>query len=179
MTIHTNDIVIDAGAWIGDFSAYASKKGATVYAFEPVSETFEYLLITKKLNTNIFPIRKGLGDKIGQYYISRLKKNSVANKIVSESENCEEIRVTTIDKFVEDYNIKKVDFIKADIEGFERNMLLGAKNTLMKFAPKLAICTYHIPDDPRFLESIIKEANPKYVVIHKKQKLFAAIPQLP
>jgi hypothetical protein len=43
-------------------------------------------------------------------------------------------------------------------------MLKGAANTLKKFAPKLAICTYHLPDDPQVLESIIKEVNPDYKV---------------
>ena len=43
VTIKPNDIVIDAGAWIGDFSAYASAKEAVVYAFEPVKNTFEFL----------------------------------------------------------------------------------------------------------------------------------------
>jgi hypothetical protein len=69
--------------------------------------------------------------------------------------------------------LSQVDFIKSDIEGYERNLLLGAKNTLKKFAPKLAICTYHLPDDPQVLESIIKDANPDYKVVHLRHKLFA------
>ena len=50
VTVKKNDIVIDAGAWIGDFSAYAASKGATVYAFEPVKATFNMLCKTKELN---------------------------------------------------------------------------------------------------------------------------------
>jgi hypothetical protein len=50
VTIKNMDAVIDAGAWIGDFSAYAASKGATVYAFEPVKATFQMLCKTKKLN---------------------------------------------------------------------------------------------------------------------------------
>jgi len=36
VTINKNDVVIDAGAWIGDFSAYAASKGAITYAYELV-----------------------------------------------------------------------------------------------------------------------------------------------
>lgn len=63
VTVCSGDIVIDAGAWIGDFSAYASICGATAYAFEPTPQTFDLLLKTAELNGNIVPVNKGLSDK--------------------------------------------------------------------------------------------------------------------
>lgn len=66
-----------------------------------------------------------------------------------------------------------MDFIKADIEGAERDMLTGAMETLRIHAPKLAICTYHLPDDPEILENIIRTANPAYTVKHRWKKLYA------
>jgi len=86
-----------------------------------------------------------------------------------------DIQVTTLDKFVEDNNLKQVDFIKADIEGAEREMLKGAVNTLKTFAPKLTICTYHLPDDREVLEKLILEINPCYKIVHLPDKLFATI----
>jgi hypothetical protein len=50
VTVKKNDVVIDAGAWMGDFSAYAVSKGATAYAFEPVNETCQLLGRTCALN---------------------------------------------------------------------------------------------------------------------------------
>ena len=50
VTVKKGDVVIDAGAWIGDFSAYAAYKGATAYAFEPVNETYQLLCKTQMLN---------------------------------------------------------------------------------------------------------------------------------
>lgn len=87
----------------------------------------------------------------------------------------EKITITTLDKFVEEKNLTRVDFIKADIEGAERDMLRGARNVLKTFAPKLAICTYHLQDDPTVLEKIIKETNPDYTVVHLRHKLFAMV----
>jgi hypothetical protein len=62
VTVHKDDVVIDAGAWCGDFSAYSASKGATVYAFEPTSSTFAWLLKTAELNKHIgkiIPVKLG------------------------------------------------------------------------------------------------------------------------
>jgi len=178
VTVKKNDVVIDAGAWIGDFSAYASSKGAVTYAFEPVEETFTWLCKTANMNKGIHPVKKGLGSSENVLNIYKSKEDSGSNSLVfkhDEGTLVEEISITTLDKFVEENKLERVDFIKADIEGAERDFLKGAANTLMEFAPKLAICTYHLPDDPEVLETIILEANPKYKVIHLRHKLFAAV----
>jgi FkbM family methyltransferase len=182
VTVKKDDVVIDVGAWIGDFSAYAASKGATVYAFEPVNDTFQLLRKTQSLNNikegGIYPIQKGLGDRECEMDISINEVSSGGNSIVTKRDDIsvkERISITTLDRFVEENKLERVDFIKSDIEGAERDMLRGAANVLKTFAPKLAICTYHLPDDPNVLENIIKEANPAYTVVHLKHKLFAAV----
>ena len=85
------------------------------------------------------------------------------------------LSVTTIDAFVKENGILNIDFIKADIEGAERDMLYGARETLKYHAPKLAICTYHRADDPEILEKIIRDANPNYTIVQKRYKLYACV----
>ena len=174
-----NDIVIDAGSWIGDFAAYASVKGAVTYAFEPAEHTYAYLLKTAELNKNIIPVKKGLGDTAVTGSLATNSGHSLGDSVIFSDGICdsqEKIEITTLDKFVEDNKLPRVDFIKADIEGYERYLLEGARATLRNFAPKLALCTYHLPDDPCVLARIIKEANPNYQIVQKKKKLFAAVP---
>jgi FkbM family methyltransferase len=152
VSVKTGDVVIDAGAWIGDYSAYAVNKGADVYAFEPTSEMFALLESTAELNKpgKIYPVKKGLSNQTGTAVIQIDEYNSTGS-IILRNRDCksEQISLTALDAFVAENNIKKVDFIKADIEGAERDMLRGAANVLKTFAPKLAICTYHLPDDPK------------------------------
>ncbi|GMO24453.1 MAG: hypothetical protein Ta2B_03830 [Termitinemataceae bacterium] len=187
VTVEKNDVVIDAGANIGDFSAYAAYKlgggGGACYAFEPVSENYEMLCKTCEINTNKFiPVKYGLGDKVCEIPITMNRTFSTIHfdKRVSgfkpdKKLKKEIIKITTIDKFVEENNIAHVDFIKADIEGAERDMLLGASNVLRTFAPKLAISTYHLPDDPQVLKNIILQANPKYNIMQLRTRLFAYV----
>jgi FkbM family methyltransferase len=176
--VKPGDLVIDAGAWYGDFSAYAAFKGATTYAFEIAGATFRYLEKTAALHEGkIVPVRMGLSNSPKVMGILHAGDH-VGNKLVSpasNSDSCEKVEVTTLDAFVQEKKIKKVDFIKADIEGAERDMLEGAAYVLKAFAPKLAICTYHLPDDPQVLRDRILSANPRYKIVQMRHKLYACV----
>lgn len=174
------DIVFDVGSWIGDFAAYASTQCAVVYAFEPLSEMFACLEQTALLNSNIIPVQQGLGAEECMVNMSN-KEYTLGNAIIQEGDvskiRKQQVSITTIDDFVRKNKIERVDFIKADIEGYERYMLEGAQEVLRKFKPKLALCTYHLPDDPEILAALIKKANPEYYIVQKNKKLYAAIPE--
>lgn len=177
VSVKKDDIVIDAGAWIGDFAAYASSIGAEVYAFEPSPSLLPILAQTCRLNNNkITSVAKGLGSKTENKLFRDSGGSAFANRFVNKaSEHTALLPITSIDDFVAENKIKKIDFIKADIEGAEREMLKGATKTLQEMTPKLAICTYHYPDDPEVLASLILKANPNYTIIQKRHKLYACV----
>jgi len=54
---------------------------------------------------------------------------------------------------------------------------MGAKRVLKEFAPKIAICTYHLPDDPQVLRELILDANPNYVIVERWKKMYAYVPK--
>ena len=182
VTVKPEDIVIDVGSWAGDFAAYASVKGAQVYAFEPTDTTFAILQKTAELNGNITPVNNGLSDKnTDMTLFLNTEGNSEANTLRNMSTGfttaSSTVRTVRLDDFVRENNLPRVDFIKADIEGFERHMLAGAQETLARFAPKLALCTYHLPDDPQVMADLILKANPRYNIVQKRMKLFASVPE--
>ena len=182
VSVRPGDVVIDAGSWIGDFAAYASVKGASVYAFEPAESTFAILSKTAELNGNITPVMKGLSDEntSAMLYVN-LDGNSGANSLKLNNTGSQEasssVETVRLDDFVKENGLSRVDFIKADIEGFERKMLAGAQETLARFAPKLALCTYHLPDDPEVLSRLILQANPRYNIVQRRMKLYASVPE--
>lgn len=183
ITVKEGDIVIDAGAWIGDFSAYASKKGAHAYAFEPSPSTIKLLEKTIEYNKGnggtITIAPYGLGEKEEEleFVENTMDENTGGNTFnIKEGEGTTKLKITTLDSWVKKNNIPKVDFIKSDIEGYERHLLRGATNVLREHAPILSICTYHFPEDKHLLKEIILSANPDYTIIQRKMKLFAFVP---
>lgn len=180
VVLKEDDIVFDCGANIGLFSSIAASKGCICYAFEPDPKTREFLKNTAKLYPELIKVCSyALSDCNGKtkFYISN--DTNLSNSITGinlEKDNYIEVEMKTIDEYVKENNISRVDFIKADIEGAERLMVMGAKETLKRFSPKISICTYHLEDDKQVLEELIKKANPNYIVEHKWKKLYAYIP---
>jgi len=68
----------------------------------------------------------------------------------------------SIDDFVVERKLDKVDFIKLDIEGSEGDAIHGAAETIRKFKPRLAISLYHKNDDFLAIPKSIKTLRPDY-----------------
>jgi len=178
--LEKDDIVIDAGANIGCFSALASDKGCTTYAFEPIPNIInKYLSKTSEWNPNITICKYALAEKQTELTFYENVDNLGSSSSVIEYKDAEKITVQAIDldTYVKKNNLQRIDFIKADIEGAERYMLMGAKQVLKEFAPKISICTYHLPDDPKVLREIILDANPNYVIEERWMKMYAHVPK--
>ena len=161
--VSPGDFVVDGGAFKGETSFWFLSKGAKkVYAFEGDIQNFGVLLKNIKLNKvedKIIPVNKLLLDKNG---ISKIKiTGSTSSSILSEEGT--EIECITLDSFVTQNNIERVDFIKLDVEGAEINVLKGAIETIKKFKPKMAISVYHKPDDiitiPTSIHRLLPEAK--------------------
>jgi len=179
--VSEGDVIIDCGANMGFFSAVASSKGATVYAFEPFEHVIEnYLSKIAISNPNINICKLALSDKeetlsfvqnFERIDCGRLLKSPFAKS----GQDIITVQAIPLDTFVERNNISQVDFIKADIEGAERYLLMGAKQVLEEFSPKISICTYHLPDDPQVLRQLILDANPNYIIEERFKKMYAYV----
>jgi FkbM family methyltransferase len=182
IVIEKDDVLIDAGANFGLFSIFSSHiigKEGKIYSFELVERTKEFLEKNIKNNNidNCIVVKKALGESNKEVDIFINDKNLEESSLVINNllRRKEKIKQIKLDDFIKDNNIQKVDFIKADIEGAERNMLRGAEKTIKKFKPKIAICTYHLPDEPEVIENILKEFVPEYKIVHRYKKIYAYI----
>jgi hypothetical protein len=72
------------------------------------------------------------------------------------------VKTMTSDSFCKEYNVERVDFIKIDTEGSEREILKGAKETIRRFKPRMAIAAYHLPDDKKMIPELVVSIRDDY-----------------
>ena len=176
--VKPGDIVLDIGACEGAFSAKVANLGAKVIAIEPSSTM-------TKVISRLFEIRSLpapqietclLGPTTQETFFLENTSNPIFSRIVSEpQEGAYKVPMYTLDDFVTLYKLDKLDFIKCDAEGADVGILKGGKETLRKFRPKLAICTYHNDNDYvelyEYLSNLGYHIKGKGLSIHSPHKL--------
>jgi FkbM family methyltransferase len=152
--VKPGDIVIDAGGCWGDGSLYfATRVGnhGKVYSFEFIPKNIEIfeknISLNHGLSDKITLIQQPLWSDSGKkvQYIDNGPGSIVTFDALENADG--ETETISIDKFVEQNHIDKINFIKMDIEGAELFALKGAINTISSFKPTLAISIYHSVND--------------------------------
>lgn len=167
--VSPGDIVLDCGASDGDFSHEALNAGAKlVVAIEISPASVECLRrnLAKEIAQGraiVYP--KGVWNKDDTLPLNVADQNFAANSVVLHAPGAHstfQAQLTTIDKIVAELALPRVDFIKMDIEGAEVNALQGARETLRRFRPRLAIATEHKPDDEVAIPNAVRAINSDY-----------------
>ena len=175
--ISEEDIALDIGASVGYTSVYAASRGAEVYAFEPSPANHSLIERHSELNGNKIHLEPyAVSDKCGTVDLW-INPDCVAGSSLDDNIGGEKSRLTvsqiTVDEFVKQKQLKRVDYIHVNIMGAERDMLRGAQETLKRFAPKIAICAYQNCDDKEALYNLILGGNPNYNIKFFGGKLYA------
>lgn len=68
----------------------------------------------------------------------------------------------SLDQYFAQRGGERITFLKADIEGAEWDMLLGAENIIRSSRPKIAVCIYHNIFDFYRLPMLLREFVPEY-----------------
>ena len=164
--VQAGDIVLDCGANLGTFTRHAINTGARmVVAVEPGPETARCLARTFANESGVVVQPVGVWDEDCTLTLSQSSATSAANSFVlplEQPQGSSTVPVRTIDSLVESLSLPRVDFIKMDIEGAECKALAGARHALQSWKPRLAICTYHLPDDPMRIAALVRSLRPDY-----------------
>ena len=165
--VKPGDIVIDCGAHVGIFVDQALQRGAAkVVAVDPDPTQLECLRrnFAAEIETGkVVLVPKAVWSSPGKMSLHVGTENSGMSSLVKNRGGDEVVvDVTTIDDLAAELELPRVDFIKLDIEGAEREALKGAMGTLIKDRPRLLIDSYHRKDDMVVLPQIVAQAHPDY-----------------
>ena len=162
------DVVLDCGANVGVYTRTALSGGARlVVAIEPAPLPLECLRrnFAAEIQAGqviIYP--KGVWNKDDTLELTTSPELASTAASVAIDRGAKGLRValTTIDKLAGELKLERVDFIKMDIEGAEPQALEGAKATVARFHPRMAISLEHRPSDPDQIPALVKRLWPDY-----------------
>ncbi|MEY8403111.1 FkbM family methyltransferase [Oscillospiraceae bacterium 44-34] len=166
---------VDCGAFVGDTLEEMVKRSLgtapKLYAFEPGERAFDALKKRTSFLCDIWAIeperiiceKAGVGEKRG-YLSFREYTTDLAGMSFTDIDTSTKnagAEIVDLDSYFTEKQEENISFIKADIEGSEWAMLRGAKGTIQRCKPKLAICVYHSIYDffriPLFLKNLVPE----------------------
>ena len=132
--VEEGDIVLDIGCSEGIFSLEIISKAKHVYLFE---------------------VDEGWVEALSQTFKPFKEKVTIVTKLVSDTDDDKNI---SIDRFMKEEHLKKIDLVKMDVEGFERKILLGAREAVDqgKIA-KWLVCTYHNYGDESWVSEFLRD----------------------
>jgi FkbM family methyltransferase len=168
------EIFVDGGAYAGesviDFMRVVGQaKGgcARVWSFEPDAAGHARTAKALEPYPNVTVVPKGLWSCDAR--LSFYEDSGMASSFVSIPEigvggsMAQGVPVTSLDAvFGALPDAELPTFIKMDIEGAEREALLGGAETIARAKPKLAICAYHKPEDLYALPQTIMRIRGDY-----------------
>jgi len=166
-----NEVICDVGAYVGDtIEEFISRSigRCKIYAFEPsdnlrsaIKERIKRLSIEWNLSDDTIQlINACVGRENKTVRFAELGKTS--DMVIDSEDAGVEKQLCSIDAFFADK--EPPTFIKADIEGFETDLLIGATETIRKTKPKLAICIYHNPYDTVYVPEYVHSIYPEYKI---------------
>jgi FkbM family methyltransferase len=165
------DVLLDVGAYNGDTAVmfgYNTGYDCQVHSFEMSTINIEAFRANLELNPRMLDRTEinhlAVTDTTGATvtFGGGAQPDQISHTYRIGTDGAESAETITLDDYVAQRSLDRVDVVKMDIEGAERLALRGAARTLARFKPRLAICLYHLEDDPLVIPELILEANPNY-----------------
>ncbi len=166
-------VFFDVGANFGYYSmlaSAASRGRARVYAFEPLASNCALIERNKSLNgfdgLRVFKI--ALSDREGEvgFFVPPDSCSGVGHIVEGDADSAgghiDTVQATTLDSFVAQHGVERLDFLKIDVEGAETSVLRGGRETLRRFRPRIMIEFF-----PEGLAKLNTSADELLALIHE------------
>jgi FkbM family methyltransferase len=138
--VKNNQNSIDIGANLGLFTFFMSRASKHVFAFEPNPYPLENLKGLVDSNVTVLPIALGNNDGPVEIKIPHHRKGWSSNGASLASKEINDGKIINIQcRKLDSLNIENIGLIKIDVEGFEIEVIRGAKDTILKNKPIMII----------------------------------------
>mgnify|MGYP001793749675 CR=1 FL=1 len=156
--IITGEKLLDIGAAEGLFALSVVDKCDSIILIEPNSYFIHSLKKTFASYLNKVKIHEYA---VGNYNgIIEFNETSLHGSVSNNGTHLNKKEIVKIDSIIGSQT--KITYLKADIEGFEQEMLKGAETTIKTNKPKIAITSYHNENDATEIIDIVKSFVPEY-----------------
>lgn len=129
-------VIFDVGANKGQsIKRFLKFNNPIIYSFEPNTKAYSILKKKYNYNKNCYLNNIALGEKKIEKLFFEYHKDELSsfNRIEGQDKikkNEIKVLVDTLDNFVKKNNLKKINLLKIDTQGYEENVLLGSINLL-------------------------------------------------
>lgn len=141
---------LDVGANIGYYSLMASAAAGPsgrVLSLEPNPELYNHFQKTIRNNEirNITLQQAAVGDQAGwaDLFVPKLAGNNTPTMIANEGGRPVRVPVITLDEFLDQQRVDRVDFLKIDVEGFEPKVIQGARSAIQAKKIRAVLCEFN------------------------------------
>ncbi len=168
LNINTNETYVDLGAYDGDtieeFLKLTNKQFQRIYALEPDRRSFTKLrrrLYYISANLLVAKNAAAWSSNTKLMFYNKAGRSSSFTDNISEHTKGRgyETEAVSVDSLLSG---KPATLIKYDVEGSEREALLGSEQTIKMYKPRLIVSLYHRVEDLIELPLLIHELNPNY-----------------
>ncbi|MBE6627738.1 MAG: FkbM family methyltransferase [Ruminococcaceae bacterium] len=176
-------IAADLGAYNGDTARklLESAEGNVqrIYAMEPDARNYRKLkaYAEEETRAEVIPVNAGAwSEKTILYFDDSGNRNASFGSNRSESLSDRPVKLKAVEADTLDNILdgEPVDYIKYDVEGSEKEALLGSKETIEKNHPTLLVSLYHRNEDLFALPLLVKDLFPEYQGFYLRR--FAGVP---
>lgn len=157
------EVFVDAGVYTGDtieeFYKRTDGQYKKIIGFEFDNINYNKALINTADYHDVSLIPKGLWDK--ECSLPAVTGHDKGSNVSINGETT--VELTTIDDYFRDKSVSDYPtYIKMDIEGSEKQAILGSTSVIKAVKPKLAISMYHLPEDIYEIPNMILKLHPDY-----------------
>lgn len=146
--LNPDSVVMDIGANYGALTVPMARRARLAYAFEPQRPVFYAMVANLALNCldNVMCENMALADRPGFITVPRLDfaaTNNIGGLAIghpgTSGHGSYSVRADTLDDYVERNRIRRLDFIKVDVEGMEESVLRGGEKSIRALRPILYV----------------------------------------